>query len=161
MLRARIDRDGRLADRTWMTNPVAKQHPLPAKVRPRRRLLRSSWAGRMLRGMYYRWHLDRSDASMLVQILCAQGDYPGAIEACRQAVHRDPQNVHAYMHMIDLVARRFRDLGRAEKYWRLGLATLEDAADRDLLTAFHTYTSTVNRYLNVRACWRRMGLHRR
>ena len=105
----------------------------------------ASWLDHLLQGARCSWNLARRDASFLVAILEDQGDMQGAVEACRQAVHNDPQNVYAYIHMIDLTGRVFRDLARAKKYFERGLATLEDAADRQLLDAFYLYFRMLNR----------------
>ena len=47
--------------------------------------------------------------------------------------------------MIDLAARCFGDLGRADRYRMLGLATLEDGGDRELLESFYLYTRSLSR----------------
>jgi hypothetical protein len=111
----------------------------------------------MAHGFWCMHRLDRSQAPMLVQVLSNQAEYPGAADACRQALQRDPLNAQAYFHMIELCGRRLHDFVRAEKYWRLGLAALPDPADRERLTALYTYTLTVHRYLRLRP--RRLRFH--
>lgn len=119
--------------------------PRPEAPSPSAKIGVATWCARMLKGLRCRWRLDRRDASLMVHILDDYGDRSAAIEACKQVVKRDPQNVHGYLNMIDMVARGFGDLHRADKYRDLGLATLQDLGDRDLLLSFHLYTSTLSR----------------
>lgn len=102
------------------------------------------WFPRLLRGLRYRLRLDRNEASAMVGSLANFGETAAAVEACRRAVEDNPHNVHAYLHMIDLCGRCFRDLRHAEEYHRRGVATLNDPTDVELLESFYLYTSTFN-----------------
>jgi len=80
----------------------------------------------------------------MVHALWNFGEPLAAIEACKTVLAGNPQQVYAYIHIIDLAARELRDAKRAHKYYLRGLATLNSARDRELLESFFLYTSTMN-----------------
>ena len=102
------------------------------------------WGVRLCRGWYCRLRLDRNDAGPMVHVLWNFGEPLAAIEACKTILVDNPQNVYAYIHIIDLAAREVRDFKRAHKYYRRGLSTLNHSRDRELLASFFVYTATLN-----------------
>ena len=95
---------------------------------------------RLLRGLVYRLVPNRRAASTMVAIHSNFDRLAAATEACRLAVEQDPQNVHAYLNMIDLVGRCMGDPGRAARYYELGRCTLREPGDVELLESVYLYT---------------------
>lgn len=103
-----------------------------------------SWCSRMLKGWMCSWRLNRRDVSPMVHSLFDHGEKSAAIAACEQAQVSDPQNVYAYVHAIQLTVRYYRNFAQARLYLERGTATLRDPADRELLTSFHLYATSLN-----------------
>ena len=118
-------------------------HAVPSEHKQRSSLV--TWCTRLVRGFRYRLRLDPNQASGMVAQLINVGELAPAIEACRRAIGVNPHNVHAYLHMIDLCGRRFRDLRHAALCYQRGLAQITDPNDRELLESFYLYTHLFNR----------------
>lgn len=101
------------------------------------------WCLRMCRGWYCWLRLDRRDAGPMVHALWNYGEPLEAIEACKSAISRKPQNVYAYLHIVDLLACEAHDYTRAYKYYARGIAKLTSSRDRELLESLFLYTMTM------------------
>ena len=102
------------------------------------------WMTRLLRGAQCRWRLNRNDASPLVHSLWNFGEPFAAMDACKRVIASTPENPYAYIHLIDLSLRQFKDLGQATKYYRSGVDSLESTASLELLESFFLYTRCVH-----------------
>lgn len=104
----------------------------------------SHWCVRLVRGARCRWRLNRNDASPLVYALWNFGESRAALNACKRIIASDPASVYAYIHLIDLLIRQFRDFNSADKYYRKGIFDLRNADNRELLESFYLYTCWVH-----------------
>lgn len=79
----------------------------------------------------------------MVHALWTYGEPLAAIEACRSVISRKPQNVYAYIHIINLLVCEARDYTRAYKYYARGIAKLPRSRDRERLESLFLYTMTM------------------
>ena len=101
------------------------------------------WVLRMYTGWLCRRRLNRQDVSPLVHALFDHGEKYAALAACEQVQQEQPQNLHAYIHGIDLALRCHRNVRRALRSLNRGQATLKNSHERDLLECFHLYATSI------------------